>query len=118
MGEALGRLGRLAGEVQGIVDELVRGLMEEGVVEGPAGATLIRRDRMEGQPEYLVRELFVAVWQARGWPLQSMGFEEWDSLVQMLLSDGESAESIGWSRTYPGRIQAECCGEGLLLRLS
>ena len=118
VGEALLRLGRLAGEVQGVVDGLVRGMMEEGVVEGAADGTLIRRDKMEGQPDHLVRELFVAVWQARGWPLQSMGFEEWDSLVQMLLSAPKSSEAVCCSRTYPGRIQAECCEEGLWLRPS
>ena len=118
VGEALRRLGHLAGEVQGVIDELVQAMVDDGAVTEVGVTTLVRQNKIQGQPEYLVRELLMAVWQAQGWPLQSMGFEEWNSLVQMLLGNSESPEVVSCSRTYPGRIQAECCAEGLWLRPS
>lgn len=116
VGDALLRLGRLAGEVQGIVDQLARALLADGAVEQRDDSVLVRRDRTEGQPEYLVREVFLAVWQSRGWPLQSMGFNEWQMLVDMLRSDSASRAAASQTRTFPGSIQVQCQPEGLFLR--
>ena len=80
--------------------------------------TLVRQDKIQGQPEYLIRELLMSVWQRRGWPLQSMGFEEWSSLVQMLRSVPGSEDLVPVKRTFPGQIQAERGADGLYLRLS
>lgn len=116
VGEALRRLGRLAGESQSVIDELVRAMMDDDTIPAAGDATLVRRDKTQGQPEYLLRELLMAVWQSRGWPLQSMGFEEWDSLVQMLRSWPGSEGTEPGKRTFPGQIEAESRPEGLHLR--
>jgi len=102
--DALLRLGRLAGEAQSLVDELVRELMDDGVVDEAENVTFVRRDRMQGQPDYLVRELLMAVWQSRSWPLQSMGFEEWCLLVRMLRSEPGASNATPGKRTFPGQI--------------
>lgn len=115
VGEALRRLGCLAGEAQGVIDELVRMLIDEVVVDQPGGATLVKSEAILGQSEYLVRELLMAVWQARGWPLQSMGFEEWNLLVAMLRCQAGTSEGRSGKRTFPGRIQAVCDADGLWL---
>ncbi len=116
VGEALRRLGRLAGESQSVIRGLVRAMMDDNTVRAVGDATLVRRDKIQGQPEYLVRELLMAVWQTRGWPLQSMGFEEWDSLVQMMWSRPGPEGVPSGKRTFPGQIEAENQSEGLLLR--
>ncbi len=114
VGEAVLRLGRLAGEAQSIIDGLAGELCRGGTVEGGEGCALVRRDRLADQPEYLVREVFVALWQAKAWPRQSMGFDQWDLLVKMLRSDPRSG-AAATKRTFPGSIQAECRPEGLFL---
>ncbi len=114
--EALLRLGRLAGEAQSLVDERVCQLLQGGAVIMEEDSALVLRGRMSTQPEYLVRETFLAVWQSQGWPLQSMGFEEWDLLVRMLRSVCEAPATVPNKRTFPGPIQAERRAEGLYLR--
>lgn len=116
VGEALRRLGLLAGEAQGVVDELVHALIHEAVVHEPGGRVLLRRDKTDDQAEYLVRELLIAVWQQRGWPLQSMGFEQWNLLLQMLRVRPGEEEIMPGPRTFPGKIQAICDPEGLWLK--
>ena len=115
VGEALLRLGRLAGEAQSVVDGRAGELIRGGAVEMAEDSALVRRDKMEAQPEYLVRDTLLSVWRSRGWPLQAMGFEEWNLLVRMLRSDPQSRETEPNKRTFPGPIQAECCVEGLRL---
>ena len=115
VGEALRRLGLLAGEAQDVVDELVRTLIREAVDES-GGWVLIRRDKTDDQAEYLVRELLIAIWQQHDWPLQSMGFEQWNLLLQMLRFRPGGEEITPGTRTFPGRIQATCDPEGLWLK--
>lgn len=116
VGEALRRLARLAGESQSVIRELVQAMMDDNAVRAVGDATLVRRDKTQGQPEYLLRELLMAVWQTRGWPLQSMGFEEWDSLMQMLRSQSGAEGVVSGKRTFPGQIEAQSQPEGLQLR--
>ncbi|NLS95597.1 MAG: tRNA lysidine(34) synthetase TilS [Planctomycetaceae bacterium] len=114
--EALLRLGRLAAEAQEVVDGLVRRLVADGVVAASDDGLLVVRSRVADQPDYLVRELLMHAWQAKGWPMQSMGFDEWNRLLQMVRNDPRSGATALLKRTFPGPIQAECLTEGLHLR--
>ncbi len=104
--EALVRLGQLAGEVQHVVAGLVDGLLDRCVVAAPDGPVRIPLAPLASQPRYVVRELMIAVWQRQQWPLQAMGFAEWDLLAEMALTppSGPRASS---RRTLPGEILAE-----------
>ncbi|MHB8899106.1 MAG: tRNA lysidine(34) synthetase TilS [Thermoguttaceae bacterium] len=113
--DALLRLGRLAGEVQEVVDGLVSELLREGAVEQVNDRVLVRRQQLAAEADYLVRETLLATWQAQGWPLQSMGLEEWDLLVEMLRGDRQE-KALPGKRMFPGLIEAERCPEGLRLR--
>ncbi len=115
VGEALQKLGRLAGEAQSVVDELVRQLVGDGALAEQDAGLLVLRDKVAGQSEYLVRELLIHAWQSRDWPMQSMGFDEWHLLVQMLRYDPESGEATSCKRSFPGQLQAECRPDGLHL---
>ena len=100
--EALLRLGTLAGEAQSVVDGLVDAWFDRGVtVEGP-NAAHIDRAGMRNQPRYLVRELLLAVWRRQGWPMQSMGWRQWDELSELLTSATQSGR-----RVFPGEITVE-----------
>lgn len=114
--EALLRLGRLAAEAQDVVDGLVRRLVADGVVAASSEGLLVARNPVVDQPDYLVRELLMSAWQAKGWPMQSMGFDEWDSLLQMLRNEPRWGAAALLKRTFPGQIQAECLADGLHLR--
>ncbi len=103
--EALLRLGRLAGEVQAVVGEIVEKLQTRCVERAGPDSVQIACRPLADQPLYVVREVFMAVWRAQGWPLQSMGFDEWERLAQMVL--GDSAAGPPRACTLPGGILAQ-----------
>jgi len=114
--DALVRLGQLAGEVRNVIAGLVEGLLDRGVLPAPAGAVRILLAPLAGQPRYVVRELLIAVWQRQQWPLQSMGFAEWELLAEMALAPPASPRAA-CKRAFPGEILAELAdGELHLLR--
>ena len=45
---------------------------------------VLKIDELVAQPEFLIRELMIAIWRERGWPLQAMGLREWQSLAELL----------------------------------
>lgn len=113
--EALLRLGSLAGEVQTVIDRLVAELIEKCVTEGPSDEVRIKADPLADLPDYVSRELLIAVWKNRNWPLQSMGFAEWDLLAQMLLEGQSDTASAPRKRAFPGSLMAEINGRELRL---
>jgi len=99
--EALVRLGRLAGEAQGIIDILADDLLDRGISLGRSGAVVADCAVLGDEPRYLVREVLKAVWQRNDWPQQAMGFAEWDDVAEMLLGD-----SVRAKRVFPGGVVA------------
>jgi tRNA(Ile)-lysidine synthase len=112
--DALLRLGRLAGEVRAVVGEIVHKLQTRCVEPKGPGSVRIARAPLAKQPPYVVREVLMAVWRHQGWPLQSMGFNEWDLLAYMVLADPSAGPPR--AHTFPGGILAEVAGD--VLRLS
>jgi len=99
--EVLTRLAQQAGEAQRIISGLVERLAEQCVQVQPppqngssnhgnqARSLSAEKIRIEcrplrGEPELLVREVFKAAWSSAGWPLQSMGFEQWQQLAALV----------------------------------
>ena len=113
--DALLRLGSMAGEVQSVVDAVVSDLAERCVSRQSSGALLISVPKLGTQPRHLLRELLMAAWRERGWPLGSMGFAEWDLLADMLSVDGDRSSSAARKRTFPGGISAEVVDGNLRL---
>lgn len=105
---ALLRLGTLADEVQNIVDTLVEGLRTRCVVQATPGGVRFNLAPLAGQPRYLVRELLLSTWDRQGWPLQAMGFAQWDQLADL------AAAGVG-KQTFPGGVQATAVGAELSL---
>jgi len=116
--EALLRLGSLAGEVQGVIDRLVEALRARCVSrQGPDG---VRIDTavLKDQPPYLVRELLIAVWRGQDWPLQAMGFAQWDLLAEMLLAGPGDSPPGPRKRVFPGNVVVELGGGAAVLQRS
>jgi tRNA(Ile)-lysidine synthase len=114
--DALLRLGTLAGEAQAVIDRLVDDLAARVVTDGPGGGVRLAIAPLSAQPRYLVRELLVSVWRSRGWPLQSMGFEQWELLAAMIAGEGSALSAVPRKQMFPGCILAEVVDGELLLQ--
>ena len=77
-----------------------------------ASALRIDTAELAGQPRYLVRELLIAAWQKHNWPMQSMGFAQWEQLADMIAA-GAAAKQM-----FPGGVLAEVAAGQLRLTKS
>jgi len=111
--DALLRLGRLAGEVQSVIDALAADLAERCLARQTPQTLEIDRAALADQPCYLVREVLVQLWGNQRWPLQSMGFAEWEELAEMATAVAPQTAK----RTFPGGVSAEVRANGLTLKL-
>ena len=110
--QALLRLGSLAGELQTLIDGLVNQLYQLSVTTGDAQNTDSRptvhidTKRLAHEPPYLVRELLIAVWRENNWPMQSMGFDEWSQLADMVRSSAAMAprSASGERKIFPANV--------------
>lgn len=100
--DALLRLGTMAREVQDVVTDLVDDLSRQCVLQASNREVRLNTHPLHGQPRYLVRELLVTVWRKAGWPLQSMGFAEWDLLAEMAMGPASQSPGVPRSRCFQG----------------
>lgn len=119
--EALLRLGRLAGEAQGVIEQVAKELERRAVrypAGGSAGASpsqvVVDCEQVAHEPVHLIRELLVQIWKQSGWPQQQMGLDEWDSLAGMI-SQARPEKPV---QNLPGQIRAERQADKLLLSRS
>jgi tRNA(Ile)-lysidine synthase len=117
--ESLLRLSSLAADVQAVIDGLVDELAAScvaGRTKGAARRNLVEIDlgSLAETPRHLVRELFVALWREQNWPLQSMGFDEWDQLAEMAAE--KPSETCPAKRVFPGAVKAERQPDRLILQ--
>ena len=116
--DALLRLGSLAGEAQEVIDQRVQELAPQCVLRDGSGPLCIQLQPLAGQPPYLLRELLIAAWREAGWPMQSMGFQQWDALMEMTLAVDAGDRPAAAKRVLPGNIRAEVCDGELWLERS
>ena len=107
--DAVLRLGSLAGEVQGVIETLADALADRCVSEESPDAIRVEAVSLAGQPSYLVREMLMAAWRRQDWPMQAMGFAEWNLLAQML------AAGTPYKNTFPGDVSVQVVEGGLRL---
>lgn len=132
----LGRLAAQARAVEALLEPLAEALGER--VERPVSPAeiVVEAAPLRDQPEYLLAELFVRIWNRQGWPLQAMSAAHWRRLVRFARqtalrddrpgdlrgerrgaasSDGPSPSS-GLSRTLalPGHVRVEALDRGQL----
>jgi tRNA(Ile)-lysidine synthase len=118
--DALLRLSAQAGEVQSIIVQLASELagtcvsVEKTGSGTPATAALrvvVDCRPLRATPPLLVREVCKLAWQQAGWPLQAMGFEEWQQLEELIHE--KRMEPVD----FPGNIRARRDAHQLLLEL-
>ena len=68
------------------------------------------------QPRYVFRELMIEIWRRQEWPLQAMGFAEWQALAEIALAPADGSCAAPTKRMFPGNIIAELRPDGLLLK--
>jgi tRNA(Ile)-lysidine synthase len=97
---ALTRLATQANEAHDLISAIAEKVARDCVVVTATG-TQIDCKTLAEQPPIIVREVFKLAWREAGWPLQSMGFDEWQQLAS-LASGGNSRVVIN----LPGNIRA------------
>jgi tRNA(Ile)-lysidine synthase len=105
--DALLRLGTMAREVQDVVADLVDDLSRQCILQASNSEVRLNAHPLHGQPRYLVRELLVTVWRESGWPLQSMGFAEWDLLAEMATGPATQSPGVPRKQVFPGNVTVE-----------
>jgi tRNA(Ile)-lysidine synthase len=116
--DALLQLGRLAGESQALIDEIVERTVEQCVQFAATGNVLLDATSLAAQPRHLVREVMLCIWRRQGWPLVSMGFEEWNELASMIAPPKGQSPSDAIRRMFPGAILVEVRNGHMRLRRS
>jgi tRNA(Ile)-lysidine synthase len=108
--DALLRLATQAGETQQVIEALAEGIVCDCVViEFDSTLGDSRRGRrlqmdcrkLAAQPAIIVREVCKISWREARWPLQAMGFHEWQLLARLV--SGECAKT---TVNLPSGIQA------------
>ena len=93
-----------------MVDEVIAREVEGCCQKENSEEIQIEVRRLTERSEFLVRELFIAVWREAGWPLQAMGLSEWQSLAELLRQPNAAV------LTLPGGVVAKKEGGKLSLR--
>jgi len=100
---ALVRLATQAAEVQQLLESTASSLVRECVtierdrtMPGTQHASRMRLEcsGLRDQPLVMIREVCKAAWQQAGWPVQAMGFDEWQLLAAMVAEEGPTAASL------------------------
>ena len=107
--ESLLRLGRLAGESQSVIAAQVDALLPKCVRHESPNRVSIDCRELAAQPRAIVRELLVVAWRGQGWGEQSMGFDHWERLADLVQNASPAA------LTLPGAVQATRRGDELKL---
>jgi tRNA(Ile)-lysidine synthase len=116
------RLSKLSGDAQRFIERLADDLLERAASSELPAPGFMRRssdreisldtDPLRKADRHVLREMFVAVWRRMGWPLQQMGFAEWDALAEMVQNQRTTPQG---KRVLPGNIVAEFRGDELRL---
>ena len=89
---ALCRLSHLAGDAQRVIEKLADELLDRCASQDKKlDAVVVNTKPLVEVDRHLIRELFIALWRREQWPLQDMGFNEWEMLAT--IATGESARS-------------------------
>ncbi|HYW78901.1 MAG TPA: tRNA lysidine(34) synthetase TilS [Thermoguttaceae bacterium] len=113
--DALLRLGTLAGEAQSVIEAIVDDLIERHVKSTPSDTLTIDAAVATAQPRYVLRELMMALWRSQRWPMQAMGYAQWDELADLLIACAADAPDSKSKKTFPGPVIAEQVGKELRL---
>lgn len=101
------RLGKMAAETSQYVNQEVNRHLGACVCQQSDDALQFVRERLLALPPFLQREVLVAAWREQKWPEQSMGFDQWERLVQAIQSEATIC--------LPGKIRLTTKGDAIRL---
>lgn len=85
---SLSRLAQQASEIEQTLSVLAERLLNQSSLDSQPNAVRLNAKLFTDQPLHLVRESFRLLWQRQQWPLQAMGFTEWNRLADVALTTG------------------------------
>jgi tRNA(Ile)-lysidine synthase len=107
--DALLRLAAQADETQQVIDRVVAEIVRECVVverstqpatENKGLRVCLHCDRLHTAPMLLIREVCRAAWRDAEWPMQAMGFDEWQAVAELVQGQREAPINL------PGGVRA------------
>lgn len=104
---SLNRLAEQAADVEQTLNILAERLLDQAVLDCQANSVRLSTRVFADQPLHLLRESFRLLWQRQQWPLQSMGFREWNRLADVALTTGNI--------NLPGKLRVRHHPPGLLV---
>lgn len=116
--DALLRLAAQADETQQVIDSVVAELVRDCVVveratqptaENKCLRVHLNCDRLHTAPMLLVREVCRAAWRDADWPMQAMGFDEWQAVAELVQGRREAPINL------PGGVRARRVGDAVQL---
>ena len=92
--DALVRLAATVVDWQAWVDQQIEPLVDQAVMSHSAEQLTIALTPLREQPRFVLREVFVRLWQRQSWPLQAMGHDEWTRLVEFAQVPGSTSFTL------------------------
>lgn len=105
--KAITQLANQAGEVSSWLRTQAEGVLARTLSEQSDDSLRIDVTQLQSEPRCLIREVLLVAWQRNRWPLQSMGFQEWQRLADIVESGG--------TITLPGAIDVRRRGQLMVL---
>lgn len=105
---AVQHLSQQAGDVDDLVSDLATQLLATAMLDDSPDGVRLRVFSLANQPRHLVRAVFVQLWDDHNWPRQSMGYDRWNELADLV------AAPTG-TLMLPGAIEARRRGDLLTL---
>jgi tRNA(Ile)-lysidine synthase len=112
---ALVRLGKLAAEAQDAIDDQAEALLDAALVSRSETSIVLDCERLAGMRRHLIREVLVLAWQGQAWPLQAMGFNQWDELASLVLAGANGVGQTPRKKVFPADVAAAREGTQLSL---
>jgi tRNA(Ile)-lysidine synthase len=109
--DALLRLGRMAGESQFVIAEMVRDLKERCVRQTAARGAMLDCDALAATSGYLIQQLLMETWRDCGWGLGDMTWDHWRQLADLAAQNTKNA----YVAEFPGKVRAKRDGDFLVL---
>jgi tRNA(Ile)-lysidine synthase len=107
---ALQRLSQLALAAQRVIEQSAEELLNRCLISTKSDEIRLSISLLTSVDPHLRREVFVALWRRMTWPLQSMGFAEWNFLAQTAQEPESNVK-----RSFPGNITVQRCGSEMLI---
>jgi tRNA(Ile)-lysidine synthase len=107
--DALLRLAAQAAESQQVIDGLAQQIADQAVLVDHLAQrsdndchrrVRLDCDRLKRHPMLLVREVCRIAWRGAGWPMQAMGFDEWQAIAELALGSRDVPINL------PGGVRA------------